>query len=234
MGAFFYQIGNITTTNAWSRPTYDLVRTFFKNSEVAQLSTKYKITIVGGFLYKKQTWDLDLYLLYDYDENTDWNQVESDMNTLNNIALNECGLLLDISVTNKPLSLYSKRELIEINKGKSFEDWTFPRTSDDSSILMKIGAYKKVIDGNIEFDTMDYDLSELDFGIITKLTDGYLSKMDRRGTIHRPKMIDTIMRTNISDNIRHDLSYKDFLSMSKKEFNDSRIYLSETIDTSDI
>ena len=42
------------------------------------------------------------------------------------------------------------------------------------------------------------------------------------------------MRTNISDNIRHDLSYKDFLSMSKKEFNDSRIYLSETIDTSDI
>jgi hypothetical protein len=99
---------------------------------------------------------------------------------------------------------------------------------------MKIGAYKKVIDGNIEFDTMDYDLSELDFGVITKLTDGYLSKMDRRGTIHRPKMIDTIMRTNISDNIRYDLSYKDFLSMSKKEFNDSQIYLSETIDTSDI
>lgn len=235
MKSFFYQIGSITTDKGWFQPSYEVVRAFFQDNEISPLAIKYKILIVGGFLYKKTTGDLDLYLLHDYDENTDWSQVEEDMNTLNNIALNRYSLLLDISVTNKPISLFSKRELIEYNKDKPFEDWLFPRITEDNQIFIKIPSYKKIIDGKVQFDTMEYDFSqpsekynESNFGKFTKLTtNGYLYKIDRRATPHRHKLLETIMRTNISDDINHNLSYEKFLSMSSEDFHDSLIHLND-------
>jgi len=143
MKSFFYQIGSITTDNVWFQPSYEVVRAFFQDNEISPLAIKYKILIVGGFLYKKTTWDLDLYLLHDYDENTDWSQVEEDMNTLNNIALNRYSLLLDISVTSKPLSLFSKRELIEYNKINPLKIGYFLESQKTTRFLLKYLHIKK-------------------------------------------------------------------------------------------
>jgi len=212
MNSFLYQIGSVTTTRPWPRPTYDRVRNFFLDKDIQPLAEKYNIHIVGGFLYNKLTWDIDLAFVYNYNDQTDWSLVEADIDTINNIALNVHGLMLDICVVNKIHPLPTN--LI--------------RNQDDSHIIIKIGYYKKVIDDKIQFEYNLLERSKPTYGKIIKLGK-YLVKTDRRGVEYSKKYTDMISRISNIDQAIESLSYLKFLSMSEQEYLDVKIDLNETI-----
>ena len=212
MNSFFYQIGSATTTKPWPRPTYDRVRNFFLDKDIQPLAEKYNIHIVGGFLYNKPTWDIDLAFVYNYNDQTDWSLVETDINTINNIALNVYGLMLDICVVNKIHPLPTN----------------LMRNQDDSHVIIKIGYYKKVIDDKIQFEYNLLETSKPTYGKIIKLGK-YLVKTDRRGIEYSKKYTDMISRISNIDQAIESLSYFNFLSMSEQEYLDVKIDLNETI-----
>ena len=212
MNSFFYQIGSVTTTKPWPRPTYDRVRNFFLDKDIQPLAEKYNIHIVGGFLYNKPTWDIDLAFVYNYNDQTDWSLVEADINTINNIALNVYGLMLDICVVNKIHPLPTD----------------LMRNQDDSHVIIKIGYYKKVIDDKIQFEYNLLETSKPTYGKIIKLGK-YLVKTDRRGIEYSKKYTDMISRISNIDQAIESLSYFNFLSMSEQEYLDVKIDLNETI-----
>ena len=234
MEGFFYQIGNVTTTTGWYMPTYESAQSFLRDPDIQHVLERYDdVFIIGGFLYEKETWDLDLYLMLNWDENTDWVTVESDLDLLHRTALNKHYLLLDIAISKKPNMTMSKQELIDHNKGKSIEDFTAPRMEGDDGHLVKISKVTKIINDKT---VIDYDVivtPNIVYGTITALTDNYLCLMDRSEMNHNDKMTKLIMRT-ISSNVLNNLPYKTFLDMSYTEYMDARNKLSETIDTSDI
>lgn len=235
---FFYQVGGVKTYTPWQRPKYDTLIKFFKDPVILKVIERYTdVLIVGGVLYEKLTWDLDLLLICDWNENTDWDQVETDINVFNDVALNQYGLLVDLSVVNanfyniKPV--YSKQNLIEYNKDKNLEDWSYPVTTDDSAILIKILDIKKIRDGKEESNTFGNQYTEPTtpfHGIVTKLTAGHLYMTDRRGMSHNPKMINTVMRFKDLSQHLASLPYSKFLSMTSKEFHDSLVNLSNDDD----
>ena len=146
MSDFFYQIGNVTTNKGWNRPTYKNVQSFLRDPKISHILEKYDdVLLIGGFLYAKDTWDLDLYLILNWDENTDWVAAESDLDLLNDTALNYHDLLLDIAISKKPNMTMTRHELIDHNKGKSLEDFTAPRMEGDDGHLVKLSRIVKII-----------------------------------------------------------------------------------------
>jgi|TARA_B100000768_G_scaffold133267_1_gene124036 hypothetical protein len=229
---FFYQVGDVKTYTPWQRPKYNTLIKFFKDPAILKVIERYTdVLLSGGALYEKLTWDLDLLLIYDWNENTDWNQVEEDINVFNDIALNEYGLLLDVSIVNANFynisPVYSKQNLIEYNKDKNLEDWTYPVTTEDSAILIKILHIKKIINGKVELNNFEKNLLLTEYhGKVTKLTDSHLYMTDRRGMSHHPKMIDIVMSFKDLSQALPTLSYSKLLSMTSKEFHDSLVHLS--------
>lgn len=227
MSSFFYQIGSITTTNEWVRPSYEVVSEFFKNSQVLEIAKKYNILICGGFLYRKLTWDLDLCLILDYNEETDWIKVENDLNILYDIALNKHSLLLDACVTKERYHIPTKHELISYNKDTDIEDWQFPRKQRDA--IMKLGRFKKIVNGRVQFDIDIIESFNPEYGRVSRLTNGYLYETDRSGISCPLKLIKLVMKTIDRPNDRLFLPYLEFINMPKQKYLDSIILINETI-----
>tara|TARA_R110000737_G_scaffold172007_2_gene197513 strand:+ start:1264 stop:1956 length:693 start_codon:yes stop_codon:yes gene_type:complete len=229
MSDFFYQIGNVTTNKGWNRPTHKSVQSFLRDPKISHILEKYDdVLLIGGFLYAKDTWDLDLYLILNWDENTDWVAAESDLDLLNDTALNYHDLLLDIAISKKPNMIMTRHELIDHNKGKSIEDFTAPRVEGDDGHLVKLSRIVKIINGETEIDyNLIVNQSHI-YGNVTALTDGYLCLIDRSKMNHNDKTKELIMRT-LSSDFLNNLSYKTFLDMSYPTFLNSRNKLNETI-----
>ena len=220
MSDFYYQIGSVKTEIAWCRPSYEIVKAFLSDPSILPILTKYDIHIVSGFLLDSDTWDLDLCVIMDHNESTDWYLIESDLNKIIDCALNVHMLLLDISISQHLPDLPTKRKLIKDNEGLPVESWVAKRSSNDTCILVKMGYYKKVINGVLEFERNLEGTSE-------KLTNGYLYKIDNSMFPHTTKMVKKILQLEKINHVEN-LQTNQFLSMTEEEFKASLNSIIET------
>lgn len=223
MSDFYYQIGSIITEKQWSRPFYEKIRSFLLDETASSILDKYKAVIFGGVLYHQPTWDLDIRLMMDYDDTTDWNIVEKDINTLNDISLNTYNFLTDIGLSKHYAKTITKQELIEDNKGLPIASWVTRRTKEDDGVMIKIGYEKKLINNIIQIEYDNPHNHE-------RLTDGYLIKKDIHHLPHAHKMVKKILSIPEPFNSAVTLTPKAFLSMSREEFYASQIPVHETFE----
>ena len=234
---FFYLVGNTATNTRWQQPTYDKVQAFFRDPSVLNIFEKYNdVLIVGGFVYTKTTtWDLDLYLILDYNETTEWDAVERDMNALHDLSLNKHRLLIDVNVSKSPnvsFTEHTKEQIISHNKGRDFKHWNFPvhLIEYDTCIRVSLCRHTKIQNGKLEghFNmgehTAEHGFTPGVFGKVTKLTDNYLYELDRSLIGPGRKLMLIVLGTE-APTIDPNLSYKTFLSMSNEEYTNSLIYL---------
>ena len=111
---FFYRRGKVYTTKVWGRPSYDLLKSFLKKikSETTIL-TDYNVYVMGGVLYSfEDTWDVDFCITGNI---SDHNKLESQMNEMYDLALNEFKILIDIQWLEIPLPEISHEQLMSPN-----------------------------------------------------------------------------------------------------------------------
>ena len=111
---FFYRRGKVYTTKVWGRPSYDLLKSFLKKikSETTIL-TDYNVYVMCGVLYSfEDTWDVDFCITGNI---SDHNKLESQMNEMYDLALNEFKILIDIQWLEIPLPEISYEELMSPN-----------------------------------------------------------------------------------------------------------------------
>jgi len=209
---FYYQIGSVTTTVPWTRPSFIKIKTFFEDDSVSHILEKYNVYLYGACLWNFNTWDIDLILIHDWNESTNWDIIEEDINLLNNTALNKHNLLLDISVFNnidQYRKLPTKTELIEANKGKEESNYIYQR----SGTALRIGFIKKQVGDIIEENNLD------SFEKSIRLTKNYLYKTEY-GAMLPDKIIQKILKLDESKPLLQYLNYKDFLSIDREFFYD--------------
>jgi hypothetical protein len=212
---FFYQIGSVITTIPWNRPSFQKIKAFFEDDSISHIIEKYNVHLTGGCLWDFNTWDIDLILIHDWNESTDWNLIEQDMNALNDAALNKHHILLDLTLFDKidhSFQFPSKSELKEYNKGRNESEYECQRGPLEGAIFVKVGYIKKQV-GNITQET-DLTYNERK----QPLTENYLYKNDHRGEPHASKIIQKILKFDESGKFIHYLNYKEFLSMDADTF----------------
>ena len=220
MRDFSYQIGAVITTKPWSKLTYEKARSFLLDPRVVAITEKYDTYVIGGFLYDKPTWDLDLLLVYDYNESTDWYLIENEFNTLNRIALDEYDILPDITLRKHITILPSKQTVIEDNTGRDIIEWVVNRTEDDDNTMIKTMHVKKMANGKLLLKVEPY-------GTYTKLTQGYLYELILP-RVHNHKILKRILELKDGYVPRLNLPVNEFLSMTKEDYINSLIPTFET------
>jgi len=212
---FNYQIGSVTTSIPWSRPSFEKIKSFFEDDSILHLLEKYNVHLTGGCMWNFNTWDIDLILIHDWDEFTDWNAIEQDLNILNDTALNKHKILIDLTVFNKidhSFRFPTKSQLIECNKGKNESEYVCERGLNEISVFVKIGYIKKQVGDEIEETCLD--LNEMK----KLLTENYLCEIDVRNTPHSYKIVQKILTFDESSKFIHHLGYKEFIAMDSEAF----------------
>lgn len=212
---FYYQVGSVTTTIPWSRPSFAKIKAFFEDDSISHILEKYNVYLTGGCLWDFNTWDIDLILIHDWNESTNWNEIEQDMNLLNDAALNKHRILLDLTMFDKidhSFKFPTKAELIEHNIGKEESEYVCQRSPTESAIFVKIGYIKKQV-GDI---TQETDLNS--DRKMYLLTENYLYRIDERGNPQSNKIVQKILKFDESGKFIHHLHYKEFLDMDADAF----------------
>lgn len=111
---FYYQIGKVSTTIPWNRPSYESVKNFLlelqSNTDILE---RYSVHITGGILYDfNSTWDVDLVLLSDNVDNT---QLESDLYLMYDLALNTSAILIDVQWSSQLIHDISFSEITSLD-----------------------------------------------------------------------------------------------------------------------
>jgi len=224
---FSYQIGSIKTESPWWRPTYERVCLFLKDEEVSSILDKYHSCIAGGCLWDfDTTWDVDIHLQphgYYMEGQVDWYDLERDINRLNDIALNQWKILLDISFRPEHHVLPSKFDILNHNEGKSIEEFRYP---SDSPWLVKIGYCRKQIGDSVS----EVNIGNNENGGKELLTDGYLCKV-KIGS-HNAKIIDKILNSE-NGYVLSSMPYKTFIELGEDEFKINQNKLANTDDTTE-
>lgn len=111
---FFYRRGRVYTTKVWGRPSYDLLKSFLQKIKLeTTILTDYNVYIMGGVLYSfEDTWDVDFCITGNI---SDHSKLESQMNEMYDLALNEFKILIDIQWLEIPLPEISYEELMSPN-----------------------------------------------------------------------------------------------------------------------
>ena len=212
---FFYQVGSVTTTIPWSRPSFEKIARFFQDESISHLFEKYNVHLTGGCLWDFNTWDIDLILVHDWNQLTDWNEIERDLNTLHDAALNKHHILVDLTIFDKidhSFQFPSKSELREYNKGKDESEYECQRGPMESQVFVKIGYIKKQV-GEISQETdLKYNQRK------QRLTENYLYRIDVKDTPHNSKIAQKILKFDESGKFIHHINYKEFLSMDADTF----------------
>jgi hypothetical protein len=138
--SIFFQRGIVTTTNHWTRPSYQKVYDFLFNLYVKSTIIKeYDVYLMGGVLFDfNNTWDLDICLVGG--NHTD-KKIENDLNFMTDMGLNQFDLLMDVNWCERRPSNLRYDEMVQ-NEFKP-----------DNMIHKKIGYTKKQI--NDEFEVKD-------------------------------------------------------------------------------
>lgn len=108
---FYYKIGRVQTNKIWKRPSFESTQNLLQDiKNTSDIFTRYKVYIMGGITWDfSTTWDIDLVICSDsYDTVT----LENDIDFINNKALNEHRLLVDVEWKNKPLENLNYQELL--------------------------------------------------------------------------------------------------------------------------
>ena len=208
---FYYQVGSVYTNEPWHRPSYNRIKSLFLDERILPILYKYSVDICGACLWNMNaTWDLDL--SFYNKRNSSWEDVESDINTINEIGLNEYKILIDAAVRNKALVLPSKEEIIYHIKNNPTA-----KIQSVNGDLVKIGYTKKIVKDSIE----EYHIEKTD-RTCTKLTNNYLYRFNSSGP-WGTKVTDRILNSHKS-NLLTNLSYADFIDMGEDTFNKSLNY----------
>lgn len=212
---FYYQVGSVTTTIPWGRPSFEKITRFFQDESISHLLEKYNVYLTGGCLWDFNTWDIDLILIHDWNQLTDWNLIEQDINILHDVALNKHHILVDLTIFDKidhSFRFPTKSELIEYNKGKDESEYVCERSPTESAIFIKIGYVKKQVGEIIQETNLNINKRK------KILTENYLYEIDARNTPHANKIAQKLLKFDESGKFIHHLHYKEFLSMDADTF----------------
>ncbi len=133
----FFQRGVVTSTNHWSRPSYQKLYDYLFNLYLKSTIIKdYDVYLMGGVLYDfNTTWDLDICLV---GGNHSDEKIEKDLNFMMDMGLNQFNLLLDVTWYEQRPSNLIYQEMVE----NDFKP--------NNMIHKKIGYTKKQINEEIE------------------------------------------------------------------------------------
>lgn len=207
---FYYQIGEVSTILPWWRPNYDRLCRFLSQEEVTEVLNKYAdVEIIGNCLWDFDvTWDLDLRLVlapYNPEINEpDWDQIEDDINKLNNLALNEWRILLDVGVTPFRHTLPSRKQVEEYIKSG------YEKVPVEEHWILKIAYTRKVV-GDQDFE---YDIRKSSM-MTEPMNSRYLTRY--YPDYHKKKIVDKILNST-KEYLENTVSVETFLSMGEEEF----------------
>ena len=209
---FYYQIGETVTILPWWRPNYDRICKFLVQDEVTEILEKYSfVQIIGNCLWDFDvTWDVDIRLITprikSLEDSAYWNSVEDDINKLNDLALNQWRLLLDVAVSQEGHTLPTKSEILgSIQKNGKYE----VRNSDQ--ILIKISYVKKVVGSKV----VENNLKEIKGINFLSLTDRFL--VIQYPQFHNEKIVDKIINSK-KEILENAITIQEFLEMGEEEF----------------
>jgi hypothetical protein len=133
---FYYQVGGVVTKKVWTKPTYEKIKNFLTAIQnETSIMSEFELYLMGGTLIDfDSTWDVDICMT---GEVKSYEELESHLNTMYDIALNRFQLLIDVQWNPHKPKLVSYQELMSgqliLNKIK----------------FLKIGYIKKQINGEI-------------------------------------------------------------------------------------
>lgn len=135
--SIFFQRGIVTTTNHWTRPSYQKVHDYlfylYLNSTIIK---DYDVYLMGGVLFDfNTTWDLDICIVGgEYSDE----KIEKDLNYMMEIGFSKFKMLLDVTwYETRPTNL-------------TYEGMVENEFKPDNIIHKKIGYSKKQINEDIE------------------------------------------------------------------------------------
>lgn len=195
--SIFFQRGIVTTTNHWTRPSYQKVYDFLFNLYVKSMIIKeYDVYLMGGVLFDfNNTWDVDMCLVGGNYSNE---KIENDLNFITDMGLNQFNLLLDVT-------WYEHRPQNLTYEGMVENDFT-----PDNITHKKIGYTKKQIGEEVE----ERDLRTYSDTIV--LTEHLIQR--NYGTIkHTDKMINKV-QNNPNPITITTFSVNEFLSNNEYYF----------------
>lgn len=129
---FFYQVGKVSTTVPWLRPTYNKLKDFLNEiKSTTNIMNEYDLYLMGGVLFDfDTTWDVDMSL---NGKINDIKALESDLHKMYDLALNKYNMLVDIQwLSRRPSDLTYKK--LEANKFMG-EDINFIRLKNIKKII---------------------------------------------------------------------------------------------------
>jgi len=194
----FFQRGVVTSTNHWTRPSYQKLYDYLFNLYLKSTIIKdYDTYLMGGVLYDfNATWDLDMCIVGGNHNNE---KIEKDLNFMMDMGLNQFNLLLDVTWYEQRPSNLTYQQMVEDN------------FKPDNIIHKKIGYSKKQINDEIE----EKDLrNNSDFVLLSEhLVQGNYGL----NTTHTEKMINKVQNNSKPETIT-TFSVMDFLEKGESYF----------------
>jgi hypothetical protein len=195
--SIFFQRGIVTTTNHWTRPSYQKVYDFLFNLYVKSMIIKeYDVYLMGGVLFDfNTTWDVDICLVGGTQTNE---KLEEDLNYMTDLSLNTYNMLLDVTwYENRPENLI-------------YDNMVENDFLQQDMVHKKIGYIKKQIGDDIQ----ELDLKTYNDTIV--LTEHLIQR--NYGTIkHTDKMINKV-QNNPNPITITTFSVNEFLSNNEYYF----------------
>ena len=196
--SIFFQRGIVTTTNHWTRPSYQKIYDFLFNLYLKSTIIKeYDVYLMGGVLFDfNNTWDVDMCLVGGNHNNE---KIENDLNFMMDMGLNQFNLLLDVTWYEQRPSNLTYQQMVE-------DDF-----KPDNITHKKIGYSKKQI--NDEFEEKDLR-NNSDFVLLSEhLVQGNYGL----NTTHTEKMINKVQNNPKPETIT-TFSVMDFLEKGESYF----------------
>jgi hypothetical protein len=195
--SIFFQRGIVTTTNHWTRPSYQKVHDYlfylYLNSTIIK---DYDVYLMGGVLFNfNKTWDLDICIVGG--EHND-EKIEKDLNYMMEIGFSQYNMLLDVTwYETRPTNL-------------TYEGMVENEFKPDNIVHKKIGYSKKQINDDIEEKDLRNDPN---FVLLSE----YLVQGNYSNTQHTEKMINKV-QTNSNPITITTFSVLDFLQLEESYF----------------
>lgn len=201
---FYYKIGRVQTNKVWKRPSFESTQELLQDiKNTSDIFTRYRVYIMGGITWEfNTTWDIDIVICSDsYEILT----LENDLDFINNKALNDHKLLVDVSWKNKPLVNLNYEQLLQNN----FTTYVYDSIKL-GYVHKKMNGYEQVVDNTKKTHTSSGRE-------VVKLGD-YLILTREGPHKHSEKIINKTKNTT-GQEVRFDFSAEEFINYDESYFN---------------
>lgn len=208
---FYYKVGRIQTNKIWKRPSFESTQKLLQDiKNTSDIFTRYKVHIMGGITWDfNTTWDIDLVICSD---SYDTINLENDIDFVNNKALNQHNLLVDVKWKKKPLPNLNYQELLQNNYHTYIQD-----SVQLGYVHKKMNGYEQVVDNTKKTHTSS-GREVVKLGDYLILTREGLHK-------HSEKIINKVKNTR-GQEARFDFSAEEFINYDESYFNNIKnIYI---------